>query len=279
MDTIEPVRLTGSVPTPLESGTVEVDGLEMYYQVHGSGAPLLLIHGGLMTIETWGPLLAALAQTRKVYAIELEGHGRTVDLDRPLSIRQFSADVAGFIRQVGIGPVDILGFSMGGGTAAGVGILHPELVRSLVIISAAHQDDAIWESVRAGWPSMSATMLEGTPMKAAYDAVAPQPERFAGFVAKIRDSMTASGGGWTDEEVATITAPVLLVVGDHDLIQLAKALQMYSLLGGQSSTGPMGPSLDPARQFAVLPVATHFDILYNTDLLMPIIARFHSVRP
>src|SRR5690554_2152897 len=148
----DPIQLDFAIPEPSEEGFVEVDGLRMYYQIHGEGEPLLLIHGGLMTIEAWGPLLPALAEHRKVYAIELEGHGRTVDLDRPLSIRQFAEDVGGFIEQTGIGPVDIVGYSMGGGTAAGVAITHPELAKSLVIISASHQDDAIWDSVRAGWP-------------------------------------------------------------------------------------------------------------------------------
>lgn len=274
---VDPIQLIENFPQPSETGTVDLNGLKMYYQVHGTGEPLVLIHGGLMTIEAWGPFLSALAESRKVYAIELEGHGRTVDLDRPLSIRQFAEDVGGFIEQTGIGPVDIVGFSMGGGAAAGVGITHPELVKSLVIISASHQDDAIWDSVRAGWPHMAAGMMEGTPMKIAYEAVAPQPERFGGFIDKIRESMIA-GNGWTDDEIASITAPVLMVVGDHDLIQLDKALEMYQLLGGQSSTNPMGPELDPARQFSVLPATTHFDILYRTDLLIPVIEGFYSVQ-
>jgi len=275
---IDPIQLSGNVPEPSESGTVNINGLEMYYQVHGEGEPLVLIHGGLMTIEAWGPFLPALAETRKVYAIELEGHGRTVDLDRPLSIRQFSEDVGGFIEEVGIGPVDIVGYSMGGAAAAGVGVLRPDLVRSLVIISASHQDDAIWDSVRAGWPYMTADMMEGTPMKTAYEAVAPYPERFTGFIDKIRDSMTTTGTGWTDEEIAAIEAPVLMILGDHDLIQLDKALEMYRLLGGQASTGPMGPEFNPARQFAVVPAATHYDIAYKVDLLLPVITGFFAAQ-
>lgn len=277
--TVNPIQLTESFSQPSESGSVDVNGLKMYYQVHGAGEPLVLIHGGLMTIEAWGPFLPALAKSRKVYAIELEGHGRTVDLDRPLSIRQFAEDVGGFIEQTGIGPVDIVGFSMGGGAATGVGITHPELVKSLVIISASHQDDAIWDSVRAGWPHMTAEMMEGTPMKTAYEAVAPQPARFGSFIDKVRELMTAVGNGWTDDEVASIAAPVLMVVGDHDLVQLDKALAMYRVLGGQSSTNPMGPELDPARQFSVLPATTHYDIVYKTTLLIPVIEGFYAAQP
>eukprot|EP00873_Tetraselmis_striata_P032745 jgi/Tetstr1/453009/TSEL_040045.t1 len=273
-ETFDPIQLSTEVPVPSEDGTVNIDGLNMYYQVHGEGEPLLLIHGGLMTIEAWGPILPALAEDRKVYAIELEGHGRTVDLDRPLSMQQFAEDVSGFIEQMDLGPIDIVGFSMGGGTAMGVGALHPELVKSLVIISASHQADAIWDSVRAGWPHMTAEMMEGTPMLAAYEAVAPQPERFAGFVEKIRDAMVSGELGWTDDQVASIPVPVLMIIGDTDLVQFDKALETYQLLGGQSSTGPMGPELDTARQFAVIPAATHYDIVFKTDLLLPLIDRF-----
>lgn len=273
-ETFDPIQLSTDVPVPSEEGTVNIDGLEMYYQVHGEGEPLVLIHGGLMTIEAWGPILPALAENRKVYAIELEGHGRTVDLDRPLSMQQFAQDVSGFIEQMDLGPVDIVGFSMGGGTAMGVGVLHPELVRSLVIISASHQADSIWDSVRAGWPYMTAEMMEGTPMLAAYQAVAPQPERFAGFIDKMRESMTSGELGWTDEQIASISVPVLMIIGDTDLIQFDKALEMFRLLGGQSSTGPMGPELNTARQFAVIPGATHYDIVFKTDLLLPLIDRF-----
>jgi len=277
-ETFDPIQLSSDVPVPSEDGTVNIDGLEMYYQVHGEGEPLLLIHGGLMTIDAWGPILPALAENRKVYAIELEGHGRTVDLDRPLSMQQFAQDVSGFIEQMDIGPIDIVGFSMGGGTATGVGVLHPELVKSLVVISASHQPDSIWDSVRAGWPYMTAEMMEGTPMLAAYEAVAPQPERFAGFVDKIRESMVSGEQSWTDEQIASIPVPVLMIIGDTDLIQFDKALEMYRLLGGQSSTGPMGPDLNLARQFAVIPGATHYDIVFKTDLLLPLIDGFFAAQ-
>ncbi|GGA54019.1 alpha/beta fold hydrolase [Pelagibacterium lentulum] len=274
---IDPIQLTGEIPEASETGTVSINGLEMYYQVHGQGEPLLLIHGGLMTIDAWGPFLGALAENRKVYAIELEGHGRTVDLDRPISLRQFAEDVGGFIDEIGIGPVDIVGFSFGAATATGVGILHPELTKSLVLISASHQSDSIWDSVRAGWPYLTADMMEGTPMLEAYNAVAPHPERFAGFIDKLRDAMVA-GLEWSDDEVASISAPVLMINGDTDIIQLDKAIAMYRLLGGQASTGPMGPELNPARQFSVIPATTHYDIIYNTDLLMPIIERFYAAQ-
>ncbi len=250
----------------------------MYYQVHGEGEPLVLIHGGLMTIEAWGPILPALAEHRKVYAVELEGHGRTVDLDRPLSQRQFADDVAGFIAAKDLGPVDVVGFSMGGATGIGIAVQHPDAVKNLVLISATHQPDAIWDSVRAGWPYMTADMMEGTPMLEAYNAVAPDPGRFAGFIDKVRESMVSGEALWTDEDIEGISAPVLLILGDTDLIQLSKALDMYKLLGGQSSTGPMGPELRLDRQLAIVPGALHYDIVEKTDLLMPIISNFFAAQ-
>ncbi|WP_404405318.1 alpha/beta fold hydrolase [Pelagibacterium halotolerans] len=270
---IDPINLGFEMPEPREAGYETVNGLDIYYEVHGEGEPLLLIHGGLMTIEALGPIVPTLAQTRAVYAVELEGHGRTVDLDRPLSMRQMAEDVAGFITQQELGPVDIVGYSMGGGTALGVAILAPELVDSMVVISASHQADSIYESVRAGWPHMTAEMMEGTPMQEAYNAVAPEPERFPGLIDKIRETMLA-GPAWSDEEIAAIDVPTLLIVGDNDIVQPDKVLEMYRLMGGATSTEPMGPVVDPDLQFAVLPKTTHYDMLFRLDVLMPVIGPF-----
>lgn len=273
---VEPVTTFEAMPEPAHSGYETVNGLEMYYQVHGEdGPPLILLHGGLMTIETLGPLLPALAETRTVYAIELEGHGRTRDLDRPLSLRQFADDVAGFITQQGLDPVDVVGFSMGGATALGLAAHHPETVNRLAVISASHQEDSIYGSVRQGWPHMSAEMLADTPMEAAYMAVAPEPERFKVLVDKIRAAML-SGMGWEDDAMRAIDAPTLLIVGDTDIVQPAKVLELFQLMGGATSDGPMGPQVNPDRQFAVLPGATHYDILYRVDMLMPLLASFLS---
>jgi pimeloyl-ACP methyl ester carboxylesterase len=276
LDGIDPITIFENMPEPAHAGFESVNGLEMHYQVHGEdGAPLVLLHGGLMTIEALGPLLPALAETRTVYALEFEGHGRTRDLDRPLSLRQFADDVAGFIAQQGLGPVDVVGFSMGGATALGLAAHHPEAVNRLAVISASHQPDSIYESVRAGWPHLSAEMLAGTPMEAAYLAVAPEPERFEGLVDKLREAML-SGMGWDDDAMRAIAAPTLLVVGDTDIVQPAKVLELFQLMGGAMSDHPMGPPVNPDRQFAVLPNVTHFDILYRVDLLMPLLGSFMS---
>lgn len=276
LDGIDPIAIFENMPEPAHAGFETVNGLQMHYQIHGDdGAPLVLLHGGLMTIEALGPLLPALAETRTVYALELEGHGRTRSLDRPLSLRQFADDVAGFIAQRGLSPVDVVGFSMGGATALGLAAHHPGAVNRLAVISASHQPNAIYDSVRAGWPHMSAEMLAGTPMETAFQSVAPEPERFAVLVDKMRDAMLA-GMGWEDDAMRAIAAPTLLVAGDTDIVQPAKVLELFQLMGGATSDHPMGPPVNPDRQFAVLPNVTHFDILYRVDLLMPLLGSFLS---
>lgn len=275
-DGLDPITIAEAAPEPALAGFETVNGLEMYYQVHGEeGAPLILLHGGLMTIEALGPLLPALAETRTVYAVELEGHGRTRDLDRPLSLRRFADDVAGFITQQGLAPVDVVGYSMGGATALGLAAHHPEAVNRLAVISASHQTDSIYDSVREGWPHLSAEMLAGTPMEAAYMAVAPEPDRFTVLVDKLREAML-SGMGWEDDEMRAIDAPTLLIVGDTDIVQPSKALELFRLLGGATSEGPMGPQVNPDRQFAVLPNVTHYDMIHQVDLLLPLLGSFLS---
>lgn len=147
-----------------------------------------------------------------------------------------------------------------------------------MVISGSHQTDSVHGSVREGWPQLSAEMLAGTPMESAYTAVAPEPERFEVLVDKMRAAMLA-GMGCADDEIRAIEAPTLLIVGDSDIVQPSKVLDLFRLLGGATSEGPMGPQVDPDRQFAVLPGVTHYDILYRVDLLMPLLGSFLSLWP
>jgi pimeloyl-ACP methyl ester carboxylesterase len=252
-----------------------VNGLKMYYQVQGQGRPLVLLHGGFMNIEALGPILPALAESRpegrRVIAVDLEGHGRTVDLDRPLSLDQMAADVAGLLKQLGIDQADVFGFSMGGGVALRLAAEHPELVRKLVVVSAHHKVDAFYPSVRAMWPGMSPEGFAGTPMEQAYLATAPDPKRWPIFVEKMKQFMLSTKD-WPDSKVRSIKAPTLLVLGDADLIRPEAMIDMFRLMGGARPDGGMGGV--PASQLAVLPGTTHFNILYRTDLLLPLVVPF-----
>lgn len=249
----------------------DVNGLKMYYEVHGTGEPLVVLHGGFMNIEAMGPLVPALAQNRKVIAVELEGHGRTADLDRPLSYEQFADDVAGLIRQLGIKQADIFGFSMGGATAVRLAIKHPDLVRKLVVVSAGYDRASFYPSIIAQWPGMSVEGFKGTPMEQAHMEKAPDPKHWRVFVGKMKNFMM-SFKGWPASDVQAIKAPVLLVIADADLIRPEYAVEMFRLLGGARPHGGMGPL--PASQFAVVPGTTHFNILYRTDLLLPMVTPF-----
>lgn len=258
-------------PSAVRAGYAEVGGLRSYYEIHGAGRPLVLLHGGLMTIPTMQPLLGALARTRQVVAVELEGHGRSVDLDRPLSVKQMARDLDGLMGRLDIARADVLGYSMGAGVAMRLAAANPGRVRRLVLVSAAVGDDAIYPSITAQWPGMNAEMMKGTPMEAAYRAVAPDPARFPRLIEKMKASMI-DAEPWTDADIAAVKAPVLLVVGDADLIRPEAALGLFRQLGGAPAHGGMGPL--PQSQFAILPSTTHFNIITRLDLLMPMTDAF-----
>src|SRR5215510_5945883 len=251
-----------------------VNGLKMYYEVHGSGRPLLLLHGAFMTIEGFGPLLPALAGNHQVIAVELEGHGRTADLDRPLTMAQMAEDVASLLDQLKIKEADVMGYSMGGIVAIRLAIRRPDLVRKLLIISSANSLDGLYpvlvESIRGMTPT-------GSPAEKAYADIAPDKAHWPVFFEKMKRCMTEFKG-WPDSDLQSIKAPVLLVLGDTDMIRPEYAVNMFRLLGGCKSDGGMGGL--PKSRLAILPGTTHFTILYNLDLLLPVISPFlDSIAP
>ena len=164
----------------------EVNGLEMYYEIHGTGRPLVLLHGAYMTIEAMGEVVPELARTRQVIAVELQGHGRTADIDRPLSYEQMADDTAALLRHLGIEQADIFGFSMGGGVALQVAIRHPDLVRKLVVASASYTSDGMQPELLEMVPTITPETFAGSPMEAAYQELAPNPEDFPTLVEKLK---------------------------------------------------------------------------------------------
>lgn len=260
----------------------EIGGLKLYYQQHGptqpkeaqkdtKTRPLLVLHGGFMTIEAMGPILPALAAGRPVIAVDLEGHGRTRDLDRPLSLDQMAADVAALVKKLGLEKIDVLGFSMGGGVALRIAAAEPALVAKLVVISSHHKIEAYYPSIRAMWPGMTVQGFTGTPMEKAYLETAPDPAHWPVFVEKMKAMMLGSAD-WPDAKVQAIKAPTLLIAGDADLFRPESMVDLFRLLGGARPDGGMAGV--PASQLAILPGATHFNILYRTDLLLPIVVPF-----
>jgi pimeloyl-ACP methyl ester carboxylesterase len=248
----------------VNSGYAPVNGLRMYYEDHGDGRPLVLLHGGLLTIGlSFGDLLPALAAGRRVIATELQGHGRTADIERDIDLGFLAGDVAALLDHLGVGQADVLGFSLGGGVAVQLALDHPDRVGRLIPVSVSYASDGfhpeISDPARHATSTRMPTEDDFRQMREAYERLAPDPGHFGEFAAKTSQ---AAGNikGWTAAELGRIAAPTLLVVGDHDFIRLEHAVQMHELI--------------PGAQLAVLPGATHMGVLRRTDLIVPLVTGF-----
>ena len=253
----------------------EVNGLNMYYEIHGTGQPLVVLHGAYMTIDLMGAVVPALAETRQVIAVELQGHGRTADIDRPLSYEQMADDVAALIEHLMIEKADVFGYSMGGGVALQVSIRHPEVVRKLVVASASCTSDGMHPELLEMIPSLTPEAFAGSPIEEAYLRTAPNPDDLRTLVAKLK-RLDMEPFAWPPEDIRGIAAPTLLIVGDSDAIRLEHAVELFRLLGG----GVMGDLAGlPKSQLAVLPGTTHFvppgsAVLDRADWLLSMIPPF-----
>jgi len=258
--------------TTTETGFVPVNGLEMYYEIHGEGRPLVLLHGAFSAIGTsFGELIPGLAQGRKVVAFELQGHGRTADIDRPLSYDAMADDVAAAIDQLELGVVDVFGYSMGAFVGLLVGIRTPEFVRKLVFMSATYTMDGVHPGLMDGIGEMEPEMMHGSQFHEEYMRIAPRPEDFATLFAK-KTAMDRGFEDLRDEDIRAIEAPTLLIIGDSDLVRPEHAVEMFRLLGG-GVFGDMPPGL-PDSQLAVVPGASHVSIASRAELLVPIVTSF-----
>jgi pimeloyl-ACP methyl ester carboxylesterase len=254
-----------------------VNGLNMYYEIHGSGQPLVLLPGGFMTVEAMGEIVPQLAVTRRVIAVELQGHGHTADIERPFRYELMADDIAALITHLGLERADIFGFSLGGGVGLQTAIQHPEVVRKLTLASTAFKRDGWYPEVLAGMASLSVEAFAGTPIHEAYRKTSPRPEAWPTVVAKMRH-LLSEDYDWV-EGVAALKTPTLIVIGDADSIRPAHAVEMFGLLGGGKADGDMAGL--PSAQLAVLPATTHVGwappyhgIITRTELLLPIITEF-----
>jgi pimeloyl-ACP methyl ester carboxylesterase len=258
-----------------QTGYAPVNGLEMYYEIHGTGEPLVVLHGAYMTIDAMGPILPGLAETRQVIAVEQQGHGHTADIDRPITYEQMADDTAALLRHLGIGRADVFGFSMGGGIALQIAIRHPGLVRKLVAASASYTSDGMQPELHEMVPGITPEMFAGSPIEAAYLEVAPNPGDFPRLVEKLK-RLDMTPFTWPAEDVRGIEAPTLIVVGDSDAIRLEHAVETFRLLGG----GVMGDLAGlPRSQLVVLPGTAHFippgsGVLDRAGWLVPMIRKF-----
>src|ERR671910_1092150 len=257
---------------PGTSGYAEVNDLEMYYEIHGSGPPLVLLHGAFSAIGTsFGELLPALAETRQVIAFELQAHGRTADIDRPLSIEQLADDTAAALRYLGIAQADIFGYSMGASVALHLAIRHPDVVHKLVLASVTYNLSGVHPGLMEGLADMKPEMMFGSSWHEEYIRIAPNPDNFATLFVK-KTQMDRNIKDVPAEVIQSIKAPTLLIIGDSDLVRPEHAVEMFRLLGG----GIFGdtPAGLPNSQLAVLPGTSHVSIANRADLLIPMITFF-----
>jgi pimeloyl-ACP methyl ester carboxylesterase len=253
--------------TPLPNGYAPVDGLKMYYEIHGTGQPLILIHGGLGAKEMFDPILPALSNGREVIAVDLQGHGRTADVDRLMSYQGMADDVAALIRYLKIEKADVMGYSVGGEVALRVAIQHPEVVGKLVIVSATFRRDGWYPEIVAGMTQMgpaSAAQMKQTPMYQLYSKIAPRPEDWTVLNTKLGE-MFRKDYDWSNE-VRAIRMPTLLVFGDADAVRTAHAVEFFELLGGGKRDGGWDGSGISTVRLAILPGVTHYTIFASPAL-------------
>ncbi len=254
-----------------QSGYAPVNGLELYYEIHGSGAPMVLLHGAFGAVPMWGAILDGLAAERQVIAVELQGHGRTADSDRPFSYEQFADDIAAVLDHLGIAQADVAGHSMGANTALQVAIRHPDRVRSLVLLSANYRYDGEYPEVLDGVAALTPDMLSGTPVEALYQSLAPDPAAFPVLVEKLR-TFLSTDFAFPEEDLRAIAAPAFLAYGDSDTVRLGHAVSLFQLLGGGVPGDFFGL---PDDQLVILPATTHESIIAEQpDRLVAMITSF-----
>ncbi|HKW72008.1 MAG TPA: alpha/beta hydrolase [Candidatus Dormibacteraeota bacterium] len=254
----------------------DVNGINLYYETHGTGRPLILLHGGLGSGEMFGPILPQLAERHQVIAVDLQGHGRTADIDRPIDVRLMADDIAALIDHLGLEKPDVVGYSLGGGVALYTAVKYPDKVRRLVVVSANVRRDAIPAEMLAQQGQVNAAAAEfmkDTPMYQTYQRVAPRPDDFPRLLDKMGQSM--AGDYDYSDEVRGLQVPTLIVGGDADMAPPSHYVEVFKLLdGGLRDGGWMGEGRPKGgHALAILPGVTHYNI-FMSPLLAAVIVAF-----
>ncbi|MFY1660707.1 alpha/beta fold hydrolase [Micromonospora sp. WMMD1274] len=241
----------------------DVNGVHLYYETHGEGRPMILLHGGLTSGEMFAPILPALTAKHQVILVDLQGHGRTADVDRPLDMALMADDVAALIDLLGLDRPDVVGFSLGGGVALHTAFRHPEKVGRLVAASAHIRRDAVYPELLAQQGQVNAAAAEymkGTPMYELYQRVAPRPEDFPRLLDKIGEAMRKDFD--FTEQVRALRVPTLVVAADADMAPPSHFVEVFGLLDGGRRDGGWAGEGRPAggHALALLPGLTHYDI-------------------
>jgi pimeloyl-ACP methyl ester carboxylesterase len=254
---------------PTTTGYADVNGLHLYHETYGSGAPLVLLHGGMLTIDlNFATLIPTLATTHTVIGVEMQGHGRTANIDREITYPNLASDVVALLDHLGIERAAVLGHSMGGGVALELAVSHPDRVSAIVPISASVSKDGMHPDLSD--PStfetspIMPTAQDFADFKEAYERLSPHPEQFDAFLATL-SRMDSDFAGWTDEQLAGISCPVLIVQGDMDFTVIAHAGVMLAKI--------------PGSALAVVPATTHMQVTRRDTILLPILEQFFAAHP
>jgi pimeloyl-ACP methyl ester carboxylesterase len=258
------------------TGYAPVNGLEMYYEVHGSGEPVVMLHGAFMSITTnWTGWVGELSKTRKVIAVEMQGHGRTANIKREFSLENLADDVAALLDHLKIPSADLIGYSMGGSVAMQCAIRHPEKVRKVVSISAVFRHDGWVKEALDGFPKITAESFKGSPIEAEYKKLSPTPNEFPDFVKRVVAAASSPYDFGADRLKAT-KAPMFFIHGDADGVRLEHISEMFRLKGGEIM-GDMRPR--SASRLAILPNTTHVTLMQRMPVIVPMVNDFLDAKP
>jgi pimeloyl-ACP methyl ester carboxylesterase len=259
----------GSDPTPSSSGYADVNGLHLYFEEYDerrgtSSSPLVLLHGGMLSIDlNFAELIPRLATRHRVVAVELQGHGRTADIERTISPVNSASDVVALLDHLGIAKAHVLGHSMGGAVAMELAVSYPDRVRSVVPISITVSADGMHADFSDPEKMATSTRMptagDMTAMKSTYQRLSPHPEHFDDFLATLSSSQEDLKG-WSDAQLASVSVPVLFIIGDHDFTTIEHAATMIDKT--------------PGSQLLVLPGTTHMRATHRVDILDPALAAF-----
>lgn len=266
------------------TGYAPINGLKMYYEVHGSGDPVVLLHGSFMTITAnwtapWGNEAAnwigELSKTRQVIAVEMQGHGRTADIKRDFGYDNLADDVAALLDHIKIPSADLIGYSMGGGVAMQCAIRHPEKVRKVVVISSAFRRDGWVKEKNDAVLKITAELFKGSPIEAEYKKLSPTPDEFPNFV-KHLVAMAPKPYDFGADKFKATKAPMFFIHGDADGVRLEHISEMFSLKGGGIS-GDLGTR--SASRLAILPDTTHVTLMLRMTTIVPMVNDFFDAKP
>jgi pimeloyl-ACP methyl ester carboxylesterase len=263
----QPIPATGYAP---------VGGLEMYYEIHGSGEPVVLLHGAFMSIPSnWDGWIGELSKTRKVIALEMQGHGRTADIPREPSGENLADDVAALLEHLKVPRADVIGYSMGGGVALQLAVRHPARVRRVVVISSTFRRDGMVQEALEAMPKMTAADFAGSPLETEYKRLSPTPDRFSSFVERMV-AADSTQKDLTADQLRSTTAPMFFIHGDADGIRLEHVAEMFRSKGG-GTHGDMGPR--SASRLAILPDTTHVTLIRRIAVIVPMVNDFLDAKP